>query len=69
MESLGNILVDGVVDQSKIARQHRRSVQLVLDVRIGVVGDGLESLPLLSTTGALDQCPLVLEQRCEELCD
>lgn len=67
-ERLGDVVVDGVISESKITGQQSRLAELALDERVGVGGIGVQGLPLRSTTRGLDKGEVVVEQREQELC-
>lgn len=54
MEGLGNVIVDGVVNQGKITCQHSRLAELAWDKGIRVNGGSVECFPLSSTSRAFD---------------
>lgn len=54
--------VDRVMSQSKITDQHSGSAEGCVVEGVGIIGSGIESLELMSTSRTLYQCPLVVEQ-------
>lgn len=67
-EGLGDVVVDGIISESKITGQQSRLAELAWDERVGVGGIGVQGLPLRSTARGLNKREVVVEQREQELC-
>jgi len=62
---LGNNRIHGILTKSKVADQHGWATQRLVEW-VGIIGSGSERLELVSTSGALDESPFIVEQALEE---
>lgn len=65
---LRDVFVTGIVPEGKVARQHGRLVEFVRIERIGVRSVSTSGLPLLGTTRAGNESPVMAQKGEKELC-